>query len=211
MTYNCGTKMSVKIKVVLADDHSLMREAIATLIEQNGCEVVAQAESYHTLEKIFSRLQFDLLISDCRMDGQGPLNFLKFVKRFHPDCKIIYLTGLESGMLFQQLLAEGVHGLVSKKGEVSEVVAALDKVMYGETYISDAFKDEIDTATILTVTEYQVLELIVQGLSNKLIAEQLNKSAGTINTHRVHIMQKLDVHTVVDLVHHCRKNGLFDS
>ena len=211
MTLNCSTNMSNKIKVVLADDHSLMRQGIATLIERSGCEVVAQAESYHELETVFSQLKFDLLISDCRMDGQGPLNFLKFTKRFHPDCKIIYLTGLESGMLFQQLLAEGVNGLVSKKGDASDIITAIETVMSNDCYISEQFKADIESTTSLTVSEFQVLELIVQGLSNNAMAKQLNKSSSTINTHRVNAMRKLNVHTVVDLVHHCRKNGLFDS
>ncbi len=83
--------------------------------------------------------------------------------------------------------------------------------MSNNCYISSQFKSDIDSSTSLTTSEFQVLELIVQGLSNNTMAKQLNKSASTINTHHVNIMRKLNVHTLVDLVHHCRKNGLFDS
>ena len=204
--------MPTKINVVLADDHSLMRNGIATLITRSGCEVVAEAGSFPELEQIFSHIDnVDLLISDCRMEGKGPLNFLNALKRRHAHCKVIFLTGLESGILFKQLLDAGADGLVSKKGDPGDIVTAIDKVMNGDIYISDNFQQELEDAAVLTTAEFKVLELIVQGLSNKQIAEQLNNAAGTINSHRVNIMKKLQVHSVIDLLHFCRKNGLFDS
>jgi len=203
--------MTALTKVILADDHALMREAIASLIEGNGCKVVAQAESYHDLEQAINTSDVDLLISDCRMEGYGPLNCLNFIKRFHRDCKVVFLTGLESGELFHKLLTSGVNGLISKKGDPSEILDAIDCVMKDEIYISDIFKQELEDIRLLTSIEYQVLELIVQGYSNKEIAEKLHKAAGTINIHRVKIMRKLDAHNVVDLVHFCRKNGLYDA
>ncbi len=202
--------MIEKTSVILADDHSLMRAAIASLLENNGYEVIAQASSYPELEQVFQTHSADILISDCRMEGKGPLNFLKFVRRFHKDCQIIFLTGLESGILFQQLLSAGAHGLVSKKGEVNDVLSAIEKVKKDEIYVSKGFLKEIDSTTSLTVTEYQVLELVVQGLSNNQLADQLNKAPGTINSHRVNIMRKLNVHSIVELIHFCRKNGLYD-
>lgn len=203
--------MNKEIKIVLADDHSLMRAAITGLLERNGYTVLAQAASYIELEKVFLEKDIELLICDCRMEGQGPLNFLKFIKRFHSQCKVIFLTGLESEVLFQQLLTAGVNAIVSKKGEVDDILIAINHVMQDKTYLSKTFQKKIENSANLTVTEYQVMELLIQGLTNNQLADQLNKAPGTINNHRVNIMRKLNLHNIVELVHYCRENGLYDN
>ena len=204
--------MQHNYKVILADDHAITRGGLKAVIEKKGCVVVSEAESFPTLMACMSEYPADLVISDCKMDGDGPVNFLYFVKRRYPEAKVVFLSGLNSGILFSQLFAVGADGLVSKQDSGNDVVKAIESVMSGKQFISPSVKLKIDAVdNVLTKREFQILELIAQGKSNVEISEILSKAKGTVNAHRVSIMRKLGVHSVVDLVHFCRDNELFDS
>lgn len=204
--------MTERHRVIIADDHALMREGMASFVERNGYEVILQAACYEELQQCMQEHQVDVVITDCRMPGIGATNYAGYHKQRYPAVKLVFLTGVESTILFHQLLALGADALVSKKGPVDSVAIALESVLKGSQYVSPPILEMLKISPrLLSPKEYQVFELIVQGKSNVQIAKMLNKSESTINTHRVKLMRKIEVHTVVDLVHFARKNGLFDS
>jgi len=199
-------------KITLADENAVLREGLSLSLEQNSFFITAKVGSFSGLKAALKNHDIDVIICDCLLTGEGPINLLHHVHRNHPHVKILFLTSIESGFLFQQLLAMGVNGLVSKKSDFTEIILAIDTINSGTRYISPTIAHEMDNApNKLTAKEFQMLELVVQGKSNAEIATALHKATGTINIHRVSIMHKLDVHTVVDLVHFCHKNGLFIS
>lgn len=199
-------------KVILADDHAITRSGIASLIKAEGWDIVAQAESFDTLVECLNEHETDIVISDCKMPGNGPVNLLVHTQNKHPNVKVIFLSGMESSLLYQQLIASNVNGLISKEDDPEDISKALTSVSKGNVYYSHSIKNILAaTPDQLTPKEFQVFELITQGLSNSAIAVQLNNSPSTINIHRVNLMKKLNVNSVVELVKIAHRNGLFDS
>ncbi|MCJ8274794.1 MAG: response regulator transcription factor [Psychrosphaera sp.] len=198
--------------ILLADDHALMRRGLADHLQRSGHQVIAQAEDFNQLKTLVKDCEAKVVVCDCRMPGDGPVNFLFYLTQYRPDLKVIFLSGLDSAVLFSQLLSMGAHALVSKKSDINDIISALEAVEQGQTFISPTIEQSLATAPdMLTAKEFQVFELIVEGHSNTEIAEKLHRSASTVNTHRVSLMQKLDIHSVVDLIHFARKNGLYEN
>lgn len=198
--------------IILADDHAITRDGLKALLTRHGSKVIAEAESFSSLLDIANNNNSSLIICDCNMPGEGPSYFLNQNKRRNASQRIIFLSGLESGLLFKQLQVMGADGIVSKKDDVEEILIAIQQINQGKAYFSPSVKESIVAAPdVLSNKEYQVFELILQGMSNNKIAETLHNSPGTINTHRVNIMKKFKVHTVVDLVKYAQKNGLLNS
>ena len=197
---------------MLADDHAVIRQGLADYLNISGYEVEAQAGSFVQLKTLLNQKEVDVLICDCRMEGEGPVNLMLHVKRKYPQLAVIFLTGLEAPLLFNQLKLCGAKAVLSKQGELDEILIALQAVLQGQFYASKLFPASFfDQEKLLSNMEFQVLELIIQSKSNKEIAEMLNKSSATINTHRVNVMRKLGVHSVVELVNYCRVQGLLEG
>jgi len=200
-------------KVIVADDHIIFRYGLVRLLTKNGFEVIAEADNAIELrEQIALNPQADIVVSDCRMPGSGPLANLSYIQEKFPDLKVLFITGIESLLLFQQLLSAGANGVVVKSGEVMDIIDALKQIASGGEYLPENYKKKISKANqFLTAKEFEVLELILQGFSNPKIAKSLHNSESTINTHRVSIMRKTGCSTVVELVHFSRDNGLYVS
>ena len=198
-------------QIILADDHALMRQALETLLTKHGHQIIAQAQDFDQLKTKLTNTQADIIICDCKMPGSGAVNFLCHLKQQNIKLKVLFLTALQSGVLFNQLISLGVNGLVSKKADIEDVLQAIEQIEQ-QVYLSEPIKQAVASSPQqLTNKEFQVFELIVKGLNNNQIAEQLHRSASTVNTHRVSLMQKLDIHNVVELIHFAHKNGLFSE
>jgi DNA-binding NarL/FixJ family response regulator len=199
-------------KVIIADDHAITRTGVARLIESEGWVVVGQVESFDALITALDSHDTDIVISDCKMPGIGAANLLSYIQKKAPQVKLIFLSGMESALLYQQLTANNVNGLISKGDEPEDIIDALNAVKEGKSYTSKKITSILNNSPHqLTLKEFQVLELVIQGLSNPDIAKKLHNSPNTINTHRVSLMKKMNVNSVVDLVKIAHKNGLFDS
>ncbi len=200
-------------RLIIADDHVIFRYGLVRLLEKNGFEVASEAgNSIELRQQLVLHPEVDIVVSDCKMPGAGPLANLSYIRQRFPNLKVLFVTGIESVLLFQQLLSAGASGVVVKSGEVLDIVNALNLVASGEEYLPEKYRKEMrQVEQLLTVKEFQVLELILMGLSNPKIAKQLHNSESTINTHRVKIMRKTDCTTVVELVHFARDNGLYVS
>lgn len=204
---------------MIADDHAIVRAGLRTalqspgLIEPDGIEVVGEAAN--GLEAISSvrTLRPDLLLLDVQMPHAGGVEVLLEARRWSPDTRIVVLTGISAVGKLAELVDVGVDGLFSKATSNDELYEALPGILRGSRRISKhiiGMLEDAPSISPLTDRERQTLNLIVSGRSNKEMAGILGISVKTIDRHRTSMMQKLDVHSVAQLVAVALKEGLID-
>ncbi len=204
---------------VVADDHAIVRSGLRSaleqpgLIEPQGIEVLAEAEN--GLEAIAQTRVHkpDLLLLDVQMPMAGGVEVIVEVQRWSPATKIVVLTGVTALGMISSLVESGVDGLFSKGDDNQELYTRLPGILRGQRHIADRFvtalKDKPE-AGLLTGREKQILNMILGGHSNKEIAALLGISAKTVDKHRTSMMQKLDVHSVPQLMAYALREGLVD-
>ena len=199
------------MRIVIADDHNLMRAGFKNLLTALDHSIVAEAENFTDLERVMQDIEADLLVSDFDMPGGELLPVLERIRRQQPDLKIIILTGLQYIAVFQQVLSSNanIQGLLTKAVNPEDLQQAIETVCRGEQYIQEEIRQQLEDSTIdLTKRQLQVLSLLVAGLSNSEVADKLYISIKTVDTHRMHLMRKLDAHNVVQLIDRARELGL---
>ena len=195
----------MKTKVMIADDHSLIREGIKQLLEFDGSiEVISEASNgVECLEKL-EVLSPDVLLLDINMPHMNGIDVLKQLKEIKSDVKVLILTVHNELEYLLKAIDIGVDGYILKDSESSELKKAIDIICKGENYIQpslipalnnqlaniDIDKDKID---LLTSREYEVLIQVANGMSNKEIATNLNISERTVKNHISNIFKKIDV------------------
>ena len=195
----------MKTKVMITDDHSLIREGIRQLLEFDGSiEVIAEASNgVECLEKL-EVLSPDVLLLDINMPEMNGIDVLKKLKETESDVKVLILTVHNELEYLLKAIDIGVDGYILKDSESSELKKAIDIICKGENYIQpslipalnnqlanrDIDKDKID---LLTSREYEVLIQVANGMSNKEIATNLNISERTVKNHISNIFKKIDV------------------
>jgi DNA-binding NarL/FixJ family response regulator len=206
--------MTQKIRVLVADDHTLMREGIRALIEdQPDIVVVGEAEDGHAAVRLADKLRPDVVLMDIAMPLLNGLDATRRIKRDHPEIKVLVLTMYDHDEYVRQVLAANASGYVLKRAAASELVAAIRAVYQGEAILSPTITrlvledylqwENVKQATgqdKLTLREREVLQLIAEGYTNKEIAGILCVSIKTVQSHRGNIMQKLDLHDRGDLI-----------
>lgn len=200
------------MQIVIADDHTIFRQGLALLLQaQPGFEILAEVGRLDDLTALMSRVQPDLLLLDYHMPGGEPAAALGFCKRRYPDLKVVALTGARSGMAYRQLIEAGADAVLLKDTTAPMLLRAIADVMNGKTVVPEDVRREADAADHgLTVRERQILLLIYQGLSTGKVAEQLRLSVKTVDKHRENLMRKLEVNSVVQLIHKARELGVAD-
>jgi two-component system secretion response regulator SsrB len=199
------------MRIVIADDHNLMRAGFKNLLTALDHNIIAEAENFTDLERIMQDIEADLLVSDFDMPGGELLPVLERIRRQQPELKIIILTGLQYIAVFQQVLSSNanIQGLLTKAVNPEDLQQAIETVSRGEQYIQEEIRQLLEDSTIdLTKRQLQVLSLLVAGLSNSEVADKLYISIKTVDTHRMHLMKKLDAHNVVQLIDRARELGL---
>jgi DNA-binding NarL/FixJ family response regulator len=201
------------MRIILADDHKLFREGLRVVLETvPNYEVVAEVGNAPDLKASVSQLHPDLVIQDYRMPGGGTAAELEHVKLRYPDIKVIVLTGVDSGALFQQLLESRADGVLLKEISAEETLKAIKKVMRGERVLSPAVRERAHPGKPeLTGREFQIMELVVEGLNSTEISQRLNLSPKTVENHRYSLMKKLGLRNTVELVNYVRNHGLLDN
>ena len=201
------------MRIILADDHRLFRESLRVVLETIAdYEVVAEVGNAPDLKESVSRLQPDLVIQDYRMPGGGTVAVLEYIKRRYPEIKVIMLTGVDSGALFQQLLDSHADGVLLKEMSAEETLAAIKKVMTGKRVLSPSIRERVlPDVPELTTREFQIMELVVEGLNSTEISTRLNLSPKTVENHRYSLMKKLELKNTVELVHYVRRHGLLEN
>ncbi|MFZ2727551.1 MAG: response regulator transcription factor [Methylococcaceae bacterium] len=202
------------MRIILADDHAIFREGLKLLLQsQFNKTVVAEVDNLEQLKsQLIENQPIDLLIIDYHMPGGDAVALLAYCKKRYTELKIIALTGAQSGLILKQLIDAKADGVLLKEGSTNELLTAIQTVMNGKQYFSEAVKNNIaEVNTHLSQRELQVLKLISMGLVSREIAEKLALSAKTVDKHRENIMRKLQVNNLVALVNKAHSLKLFND
>ena len=197
------------IRVVLADDHVVVRQGLKSLLEREGFQVVAEAsDGQEALEHVQS-LQPDVAVIDISMPIRNGLDAARDIARFSPKTKTILLTQHDEDEYISEALDAGMKGYVLKSQASSDLIQAIQQVCRGLVYLSPGVSSAVMEAyrskskkplDPLTTRERQVLQLIAEGKTTKDIASLLGISVKTAESHRTRLMRKLDIHETASLV-----------
>jgi len=213
--------MTPKIRVVIADDHAILREGVRALLQlQPDMEVVGEASNGTEAIAQVAKLDPDVLLMDIAMPGLGGIEAALELKKEGRRTRILILSQYEDREYVRRLLKAGVSGYVLKKSAGAELANAVRAVHRGglvlDPEVARTAMEEANPATpgaadpydALTDREKQVLKLVAEGKSNKEVAEVLGISVKTAMSHREHVMEKLGVHNRTELVRFAIKRGV---
>jgi DNA-binding NarL/FixJ family response regulator len=212
----------MSVKIILADDHRIMREGLRALLEkQSGMEVIAEAEDGRTTVDLAHELKPDVVVIDISMPDLNGIDATRQIIRASPHIKVIALSMHSDRKFVREMLAAGASGYLLKDSAFEELGAALAAVLNNQTYLSPKIADtvvrdylgkidttEAKTSPTLTHREREVLQLLAEGRTTKDIASKLCVSIKTIETHRKQIMEKVGLKSVAELTKYAIREGL---
>jgi DNA-binding NarL/FixJ family response regulator len=210
------------LRTLLADDHSLVRAGLRSLLEEMaGVEVVGEAADGHEALRLIGELTPDVAFLDISMPGLNGLEVAARVARDHLRTRVIILSMHIDDEYVRRALLTGAAGYLLKNSDRSELEMALRAVARGETWLAPEVSSRVVAAyargdepagsgpfELLTGRQREVLQFIAEGLSTKEIAHRLNLSVKTIETHRTELMERLDIHGVAGLVRYAIRVGI---
>lgn len=212
----------MSIKVILADDHKIMRDGLRSLLEKEpDIEVVAEAENGRTAVQQVQELSPDIVIMDVSMQDLNGIEATRQIIAKYPDVKVLALSMHSDKTYVAGILSAGASGYILKDSAFDELAEAIRVVISGQFYLSSRVasivtKDYVhhlsatdsSVRSTLTAREREVLQLLAEGKSTKQMAVQLHVSVKTIETHRQKIMAKLDVYSLAELTKYAIREGL---
>lgn len=212
-------------RIVLAEDHALVREGIKKIVEDFAdLQVVGEVGNGLQLLELLKTLAADLVVLDISMPGIPGIEATKEIKRRYPQIKILILTMHKKKEYLNDAIAAGVDGYLLKEDVGKELGSAIDKIRRGETYISPLLSNELTSLFVqsrrvvpekveqpLTPREIEIVMLIAEGKSSREIADQLFLSFRTIQNHRTRIMRKLGLKKNTDLVKYAIQMGFIPA
>lgn len=205
------------IRVVLADDHTLVRQGLRALLEREGFEIAGEASDGQQAVRLTASVDPDVAILDVSMPVLNGLGAAHELRKCSPRTKIVMLTRHDEDQYVTESIRAGVKGYVLKNQVVTDLVEAVREVCRGKVYLSpgvsravvDAYLSKTELPSDpLTARERQVLQLIGEGKSTRELAELLSISTKTAESHRARLMQKLDIHETATLVRYAIRRGL---
>jgi DNA-binding NarL/FixJ family response regulator len=213
-----------KIRVLLADDHTILRDGIRALLDdQADIEVIGEAEDGQATVKMTAQLLPDVVVMDIAMPLLNGLEATRQIQRDYPQVKVLILTMHENEEYIRQVLAAGALGYVLKDAAAHDLLGAIRAVYQGEAVLSPAITRLViedylrwgdirppDSTNGLTSREREVLQLIAEGYTNKEIAEILCLSIKTVQSHRTNLMSKLDLHDRGELIKYAIQKKIID-
>lgn len=211
------------VRVLLVDDHALVRAGIKALLEHlPGIDVIAEAaDGREALALVKTHLP-DLVLMDISMVGLNGLEAAARIIKHYPGVRVLMLSAHVNEDFVRQALRAGASGYLLKHAAIGELELAVQAVARGETYLSPAVSKQViadylrrvgsetDPLEELTPRQREILQLVAEGRSSKEIARILHLSAKTVDTHRTQLMERLDIHDVAGLVRYAIRAGLCD-
>ena len=215
-----------KVRVLLADDHTILRAGLKMMLNaQPDIEVVGEASDGRQVVVEAQRLLPDVILMDITMPEVNGIEATRHVKRLLPETRVLVLTMHENEEYLFQMLRAGAAGYMLKEAADTELISAIRVVSSGRFYLSPSAQtmmvsdylqrvrtgEERDSYGALTEREREILKLVAEGYTNAQIGERLFISPKTVDTHRTHIMDKLNLHSRAELVKYAMRRGLLED
>lgn len=215
-----------KIRVLLADDHTILRAGLRMMLDaQPDIEVIGEASDGRQALAEAQRLQPDVVLMDITMPEMNGIEATRQIKRALDSTRVLILTMHENEEYLFQVLRAGASGYILKEAAGTELISAIRVVFSGRFYMSPSAQsmmvgdylqrvrsgEERDSYSALTEREREILKLVAEGHTNNQIAELLFISPKTVDTHRTHIMDKLNLHSRAELVKYAMRRGLLED
>jgi DNA-binding NarL/FixJ family response regulator len=199
--------------VAIADDHMLMAEGLAKLVEHDF-EVVAKVESGRELLRIVAQKPPDLALIDVSMPELTGVETTRELLEMAPDCKVILISMHSQAEMVREAFRAGASGYVLKRSAAAELIVAMWEVIKGNAYVSSSIAKEalsslLAPAPTLTSRQREVLRLVAEGCSAKEIASHLGIAVKTAQFHKTSIMTKLGIHTTAELIKYSLDHGIY--
>ena len=212
----------MKIRIMLVDDHTMVREALRMVLEQDsGMEVIAEVGDGETALRVANELLPDVVVMDVALPGQSGIETTRRLLARHPDMKVVALSTYLDRRIIQQMLDVGARGYITKSAAGAELKQGIRSAVQGRSYLcaevgallADSLRDRQPKSgkpdkNALSRREVQVVTLLAEGKSAPEIAGELHISPSTVDVHRRNLMRKLHVHNVVDLTKYAIRSGL---
>ncbi len=218
--------MEKKIRVVIAEDHRIVREGIRLILAASpDIEVVGEAGNGREAVALARQLEPDVVVMDITMPDMDGLQATSLIRAYRPQVEVVGLTVHESDEYFFRMLKAGASGYVLKGAASGDLLAAVTAAARGETFLYPVVakklvadylnrvrtgEEERDTYSGLSSREREVVALIAEGLTNKEIAERLNISPSTVQTHTGRVMEKLNLRKRGEIIKYALRRGLID-
>ncbi len=206
--------------VVIADDHLMFRQGIKSLLESEGFNVVGEAEDGQQAVRLVRQYNPQIALMDFSMPLLNGVGAAQEIQKLSPETQVVLLTMHYDESYALKALRSGIRGYVLKSQAASELVSALREVVRGAVYLCPGISETVLKALLskqgmsrdrLSSRENQVLQLIAEGRTTKEIAALLHLSVKTAEAHRSHIMQRLDMHNVAELVRYAIREGMIEA
>ena len=213
-----------KVKIVLVDDHQMFRDGVKSVLsDEENMEVIGEVGNGKDLYELLNLKSPDLIITDISMPDISGIEVTKFLSENYPKVKILILSMHSNEEFITKALSAGANGYLPKDTSMSELLEAINAIYKGDNYFNKEISDTILKSIInksklgqgnnpknetLTKREKEIVSLVVDGLTNKEIADKLFISVRTVDSHKNNIMQKLNLKSSVELVKYAIKNRL---
>ena len=209
-----------RIRILLADDHAVVRQGFKMILAaQSDMEIVGEAANGREAVELAQQLSPDVVVMDVSMPELNGIEATRRLASSVPHARVVALSMHKDSVYVREILRAGARGYLLKDSGAADLVAAIRAVASGESYLSPAVSNAVlddyrriatNPIDLLTSREREVLQLLAEGKTNKEIAGVLNLSVYTVDAHRGRIMEKLNLHSIGELVRFAVRNGLVD-
>lgn len=203
-------------KILLVDDHAVVRAGFRYLLESRSDCRVSEASSSEEAYQAYGEIEPDIVVLDVSMPGMGGIEGLRRLRSRYPDARVLLLSMYDDPAFVARAVKMGAMGYISKNSAADSLVAAISAVLAGKQYFSDDIAGQMgsenrdyDSDTLaLSTREFEIFRLLAEGRSVSAIAEDLNLSPKTVSNHRSRLMEKLNLKTTAELVHFAIRQGI---
>jgi DNA-binding NarL/FixJ family response regulator len=210
------------VRVVIADDHTIVREGLKQLLLAAGSfEIAGEARDGFEVLKLAREKEFDVLLLDLSMPGKSGMDLIKQVKSERPRLRILVLSMHQEHQYAVRAIKAGASGYLTKDSASTQLVSAIEKVAGGGAFISAEVAEQLALGAMpqtegpphasLSDREYQVFRMLVSGKAVSEIANELNLSVKTVSTHKARLMEKMGIDNPAELVRYAMKHRLVDD